>query len=220
MTMGTSRSSGPTSRSAPWTIRLAVRQSEPTAIAIGVAAALAAFATTWAADIPVAAGLTLVALIPAVLVDVIERRLPNRMLAAATGFGLLTLTVEWVISRGGVKLTDPLLGALAMAAPLLCLHMAAPVAIGFGDVKLALVAGAAVGLVDPIAGLVALAIGSAGAATVGLARRLRTVAFGPGLLGGAIVALLLVATPLDPIARRAGQQDIDVSRHESLGAAR
>ena len=59
--------------------------------------------------------------------------------------------------------------------------------------------GAALGLVDSVLGLVALAIGSACAALVGVTLRRRTVAFGPGLLGGATFSILLVVSPLNPL---------------------
>ena len=124
--------------------------------------------------------MVLVALLPAALVDLIDRRLPNRLVGAAGIVGLATLAAELLVTDLRVAPADLLLGALGMAGPLLVTHLVRPAAMGFGDVKLAVVAGAAVGLVDPVLGLGALAVGSAAASLAGLARRRRTVAFGPG----------------------------------------
>jgi len=200
MTMHTSSSSPSGSTTTHWTLRGAIGRSTPGAVVVATGAAIASLAGTAAAQVPPATGVTLAALLPAVLVDVIERRLPNRLVAAAATVGLAVLLAHVLAIGRQAPVVDPVLGALAMGGPLLAMHLVAPSAIGFGDVKLALVAGAALGLVDPVAGLVALAIGSAGAAVVGAVRRRSTVAFGPGLLGGAIVTLLLAAGPLDPMS--------------------
>ena len=62
---------------------------------------------------------------------------------------------------------------------------------GFGDVKAGAVAGAALGLIDPQLAVLALVLGLAAAASWGLVRRSRTVPFGPGLVAGALAALLI-----------------------------
>jgi leader peptidase (prepilin peptidase)/N-methyltransferase len=77
-----------------------------------------------------------------------------------------------------------------MAAPLLILHLASPASMGFGDVKLALLVGAAVGALDWQLTIPAMAIAAGSTATVGLMTRARTIAFGPGLVAGALIALL------------------------------
>ena len=61
---------------------------------------------------------------------------------------------------------------------------------GFGDVKLALLLGAAVGALDWQLTIPALAIAAGTTATVGLMRHARAIAFGPGLVGGSLVAML------------------------------
>jgi leader peptidase (prepilin peptidase)/N-methyltransferase len=77
-----------------------------------------------------------------------------------------------------------------MTAPLLLLHLVSPSAMGFGDVKLAVVLGAAVGVLDWQLAVPALALAAGATATVGVVTRARTIPFGPGLLAGALVATL------------------------------
>ncbi|MGA9277174.1 prepilin peptidase [Ilumatobacter sp.] len=144
--------------------------------------------------VPLASGVALAALLPAVLVDLIAGRLPNRLVGSAALLGAVTLTVEFVLSGHRSALSGAAVGALAMSGPLFIAHLVAPAAMGFGDVKAALVAGAALGLVDPILGLAALAIGSAGTAVVGVVTRRRTLVFGPGLICGAVIALVAAVT--------------------------
>jgi leader peptidase (prepilin peptidase)/N-methyltransferase len=90
-----------------------------------------------------------------------------------------------------------LAGAAAMTAPLLVLHLISPRSMGFGDVKVALVLGAALGTVAWQLGLLALCAAAGLGATVGLARRSATIAFGPFLVAGVAVALIGYAFGLD-----------------------
>jgi leader peptidase (prepilin peptidase)/N-methyltransferase len=62
---------------------------------------------------------------------------------------------------------------------------------GFGDVKAAVVLGAAVGTADARLAAVALCLAAAGGAAVGLATRRRTIPFGPFLVGASLVVLLV-----------------------------
>ena len=133
--------------------------------------------------------LAVAVLVPAALVDLRERRLPDRwVLGAATN-----LTALWAIAA---LVGDPpdvaslIAGALIMAGPLLALHLVSPRAMGFGDVKASIVLGAALGWIDWRLGLVALSIAAAVAATVGIARRLDTIAFGPFLVAATALTLL------------------------------
>ena len=85
-------------------------------------------------------------------------------------------------------------GALAMALPLLVLHLATPQAMGFGDVKLAVVLGAAVGVADWRLALVVLALASGAAVAVAVVRRRSSIAFGPALAAATCAVLVLIAT--------------------------
>ncbi|WP_039798942.1 prepilin peptidase [Nocardia araoensis] len=71
--------------------------------------------------------------------DLRERRLPNRW----TGWGALTVLGYALYTE---QLTAALLGALLLAAPYLLVHLAAPAALGAGDVKLAVMLGGAAAL--------------------------------------------------------------------------
>ena len=77
-----------------------------------------------------------------------------------------------------------------MGLPLLLMHLTSPSSMGFGDVKLAVMAGAAIGATDWHVALPALALAAGVTATVGVVGRVRYVPFGPGLVGATLVALL------------------------------
>ena len=135
-----------------------------------------------------ATGARLVVLVAAALVDVAEHRLPNALLAlaAAPVAAVLLLAGSADLARSAA------VGAAMLAAPLLVTHLVSPAGMGFGDVKAGAVLGAALGLLDPQIALLALVLG--------LARRRRSgawpgvsrsVAFGPGLVAGALLALVI-----------------------------
>lgn len=156
--------------------------------------AVAAPATLVAERIPVAAPLIVVAIIPAARIDLVERRLPNRLVAWSALVGLAAVVASALIGASP-NLTGAVAGAAAMALPLLAIHLASPASMGFGDVKAAVVLGAALGLISPVLAVVGLVAASAGSALYGILTRQRTVPFGPGLVVGSTVALLLAASP-------------------------
>lgn len=163
-----------------------------------VAVAVVALASTIHGVVPLAAGVGVAALVPAALVDRHRARLPDPLLAFAAALVVLVATLE---ARAGVviEVRGALLGAAVLGGPLLVLHLLAPDAMGFGDVKAGLVLGGALGLAHWQIALTALAIATAVTAVVGLARRAETVPFGPGLVTGAATALALglVLVPAD-----------------------
>jgi leader peptidase (prepilin peptidase)/N-methyltransferase len=123
-------------------------------------------------------------------IDIAERRLPNRIVLPSTAVVLAAQTAlfpdrahEWALAAVGAALV--LLG-------LLLVH---PAGLGMGDVKLALLLGAALGgavvtgfiLAFVAAGLYALGL----MARYGLDARGRSMPLGPFLAAGAIAALLL-----------------------------
>jgi leader peptidase (prepilin peptidase)/N-methyltransferase len=148
-------------------------------------------------DVTVVSGAAVMALVPAGLVDVIEQRLPNRMIVLAalvlTG-GIAGAAVGMLPSLDDGWIGDLVAGAGFLAGPLLALHLLSPASMGFGDVKLAVVLGAGIGIVHPQLALVALFIASGGTALVGVAARRRQIAFGPGLILGA--AITIAAAPV------------------------
>ncbi len=143
--------------------------------------------------VPAAAAIGVALLIPAAVVDVEQRRLPDAWVVAAMG-GLITTLAVGAAIRGtnvtGAELNDVVGGAITMAIPILTLHLVSPAAMGFGDVKASVVLGAAVGTIDWRLGAVALCVAAAVGATTGLVTRRRTIPFGPFLVFGAWLALL------------------------------
>lgn len=159
--------------------------------ALAVAVGLAAAAAAGGGSVP--AALAIAALVPAAVVDVRERRLPDRLVAGG-GVVLLAATIV----TGSFEVTSMAAGAVVFAGPILLLHLVSPAAMGFGDVKLAVVLGAAIGLEDWRLTLAVLCLASALGAGVGWVRRSGTVAFGTHLvLASAVV--LLAAPHLDPL---------------------
>lgn len=123
-------------------------------------------------------------------IDIAERRVPNRIVLPAAAAVLVAQTVlvpdralEWALAAIGAS--------LALFLP----HLVYPAGLGMGDVKLALLLGAALGSAVPTA----LVIGFLAAAVCailllgvhGLAARRLTIPFAPFLAYGGIVALLL-----------------------------
>ncbi len=154
-------------------------------------AALVVAAALGAVPVPAAAAVSL--LVPAAVVDVERRRLPDAWVAAAAMTLLTTLAIASAIGRSSE--TSPMVdglvgGAAAMALPVLALHLLSPASMGFGDVKVATVLGGAVGTVDWRLGAVALCVAALSGATVGVLTRRRTIPFGPFLVLGAWCALL------------------------------
>ena len=162
---------------------------------IGVAAAAAIVLAVGAAvgDVPLAGAVGVALLLPAAVVDVEQRRLPDAWLIAAMVGLATTLAVDSAVGAAngsGVRLLDVAGGAIAMAVPVLILHLVSPASMGFGDVKAAVVLGAAVGTVEWRLGAVALCLAAAAGATLGLATRRRTIPFGPFLVAGAWFVLI------------------------------
>lgn len=154
-----------------------------------VGAAVVAIASGASARVSIAVGVSMTILVVAALVDVHERRLPNRILALA-----MVALVAALFGATGFALTGVVAGAAACAVPVLLLHLVAPASMGFGDVKLSLVLGSTLGTVDWRLTLWTLALGSAVSAVVALVHHQPTVAFGPGLVGAAIALIAVVAT--------------------------
>ncbi len=166
-------------------------------------AAAAAGAVAWAGPgwEAIAAAVLLVALVPVVLVDLRHRLIPDVVVlpaaAIALGAGVAADPRRW---------WAPAAAALGAAAFLLLPWVVRPDAMGLGDVKLALLIGAALGA----SVVAALAVAFAAAAALGVALALRygrrargmAVPFGPFLAGGAVAGLAWGAEALDWWAAR------------------
>ena len=121
-------------------------------------------------------------------VDLDVARLPDRILVPAAIWTALAVGVTmWI--------TSPRAGVGAILAAALCgggfwiLHLTGRGALGFGDVKLAALIGAATALVSWSAVLYALVAGCILTIAWAAARRQRELAFGPWLALGAVLAV-------------------------------
>jgi leader peptidase (prepilin peptidase)/N-methyltransferase len=153
-------------------------------VALAVAVAVGVVPATGAAAIAL--------LVPAAVIDVEQRRLPDVWVGAALVVLVAALAVEsaFVHPVPGDVIRGSVGGALAMTLPVLLLHLVAPASMGFGDVKAAVVLGAAVGTVDWRLGAVALCLAAVSGAGLGVVTQQRTIAFGPFLVFGAWCSLL------------------------------
>jgi leader peptidase (prepilin peptidase) / N-methyltransferase len=160
----------------------------PTRMAVMASIALALLAGANPA-VPFASGMAIALLVPAAMIDVQTQRLPDTWVGAAAAVFLGSAGVAWAIGQGVADATGIVIGALMLSMPLLTLHVLSPASMGFGDVKAAIVLGASLGAVDWQLTLGALALAAGATATVGIVRGVRHIAFGPGLVGGSLIAL-------------------------------
>jgi leader peptidase (prepilin peptidase)/N-methyltransferase len=162
-------------------------QVAPVAILLAVAVALTTVFVSGDAS-QCAAALAVAAMTPAAVIDIRERRLPDRWVAFAAGVLAAATWAVWVSGRS-VDLTSVFLGVAVLAGPILALHLVSPGSMGFGDVKAAIVLGATVGSVHWQLAVAALSVGAGLAAVVGIVGRMRTVPLGPFLVLGSATAL-------------------------------
>lgn len=160
-----------------------------------VAVASLAAAVPWALSESwwVEAGLVSVLLTAttAVLTDMAGGRIPDRVVLASIVPTVVVLGLQIGAGVGRAAGISIALGAVAFALPLLVVHLVAPAALGFGDVKLASALGAALGLVEWRYSVGALCLASGLTGFVALVRRRPTAPFAPGLVLGAALVLLL-----------------------------
>jgi leader peptidase (prepilin peptidase) / N-methyltransferase len=113
---------------------------------------------------------------------VYQRRLPNRLLAAA----LVAVMATAAAGATTEATVHAVVGAALGGGLVLAVRLTR--GIGMGDVKMAAVVGASVGCVSLIAVPVTVALAAAAAAGVGLVWRRTSLPFGPALwLGWAVV---------------------------------
>ena len=178
----------------PASVPIAARRSPGATVVVVVAAAVvAAVIAVRLAPLGIVVVAALVPLARAALVDAVERRLPDRLVLVAAVPAAVVCAADPFVGRltavGAV-----VAGALLLALPLLTIHLIAPRAMGFGDVKAAASLGATLGLIRPELSLWTLCLASAVAASWGLLRRSRYVAFGPALVLGAVAVLVVGAS--------------------------
>jgi leader peptidase (prepilin peptidase)/N-methyltransferase len=123
--------------------------------------------------------------------------IPDALVVAVTVPIVAILVGEAAGGRLGPAAVSIGSGALLFAGPLLVLHLLAPAAMGFGDVKLASALGAGIGVVDARLALGALCLASAMTAGAGLLTRRRELPFGPGLVGGTLFVIVISTASSD-----------------------
>lgn len=126
-------------------------------------------------------------------VDVREHRLPNRLMATAAA--IVAATAAAAAALGDVRFVDSIRGALtgvvlSGAAVLAVVWLVRPNAIGGGDVKMLGVAGAMLGVADPLAALVAGWVGVVVQLIASVVLRRRHLPFGPALFAGFVVGAM------------------------------
>lgn len=122
-------------------------------------------------------------------VDLDVQRVPNRAIGPTTvwvGACLITLAITEHTTDAFVRAVIAAAGCLVGFA---ILHLASPAALGFGDVKLAAILGAAIGVVSLPAVLISLLIACVLALIWAATTRTRHLAFGPWLAAGAIIGV-------------------------------
>lgn len=132
------------------------------------------------------------------VVDLLERRIPNRMLlVGGVAVGVLVV-VPFLVAGDGWGVLWAAAGAAAMFGLYLVLALVSPSAMGMGDVKLAALVGGVLGAFGWttwfIGLLAAFVLGGVAALALLLARRAGrrdTIPFGPWMVAGALVAAVL-----------------------------
>lgn len=178
----------------------------PVRVLVSAATAIAFGLLVWrlgdgnhAAALPAALVFAIAAVVLAA-VDVAELRLPNAVILPLLGALAAALVVASAVEGRWWRLLWALGGAAAMFGIYLVLALISPKSMGMGDVKLAAPLGLLLGwfgLKVWFSGLVAAFICGAVVAVVMLALRKTTMRgsfpFGPSMLVGTLVALLIVA---------------------------
>jgi len=130
------------------------------------------------------------------IVDLREKRIPNRMLLTATPIVTVLLAAALLLRGEPGRLVAVLVGAAAMFALYLVIALAVPAAMGMGDVKLAALLGGvlgATGLTGWLVGLLgAFLVGGVVAVIALVTRRIGlrgSIPFGPWMVVGAVIGL-------------------------------
>ncbi|MEU4147742.1 prepilin peptidase [Streptomyces parvulus] len=130
-------------------------------------------------------------------VDLKVRRLPDPLTLPLAGAALALLGLAALLPEHAGEWTTALLGALALGAGYLVLFLINPAGMGFGDVKLALTAGAVLGwygwptlMLGTFAGFLLGAFYGGALLVARRAGRKTAIPFGPFLIAGAFLGVL------------------------------
>ncbi|MDN0193608.1 A24 family peptidase [Streptomyces sp. S.PNR 29] len=134
------------------------------------------------------------------VVDFRVRRLPDPLTLPFAGAALALLGVTALVPEHAGEWTTAVLGALALGAGYFVLFLINPGGMGFGDVKLALGAGAVLGwygwptvMLGTFAGFLLGALYGGALVVARRAGRKTAIPFGPFLISGALLGLLVGA---------------------------
>ncbi|MEV0121088.1 A24 family peptidase [Streptomyces sp. NPDC050703] len=134
------------------------------------------------------------------VVDFTVHRLPDVLTLPLGGAALVLLAVAALLPEHGGAWPGALYGAFALAGAYFVLFLISPDGMGFGDVKLALCLGAVLGwygwgvlLLGAFAGFLLASVYGVGLVIARRAGRRTAIPFGPFLIGGAFVGVLLGA---------------------------
>ncbi|OON78403.1 prepilin peptidase [Streptomyces tsukubensis] len=132
--------------------------------------------------------------------DFVVRRLPDVLTLPLAAAAALLLGVAALLPEHAGSWPTALLGGLALSAAYFVMFLISPDGMGFGDVKLALVLGVALGwygwgtlFLGTFAGFLFGGLYGLGLVVLRGAGRRTAIPFGPFLLGGALVGLLIGA---------------------------
>lgn len=132
-------------------------------------------------------------------IDIAVQRLPDRLVLPAYPVLITLLTFAAAVQRDFGALVRALLGGFVLGAAFLLLALLRPGQLGLGDVKLAVLAGLALGWLGWPALVAGAVLGFLLSSVVSLAllavRRVTwhsQICFGPFLVGGALLAMLAV----------------------------
>lgn len=130
-------------------------------------------------------------------VDLRVRRLPDLLTLPLAGAALVLLGVTALVPEHAGEWTTALLGSLALGGGYFVLFLINPAGMGFGDVKLALGAGAVLGwygwpavMLGTFAGFLLGALYGGALVVARRAGRKTAIPFGPFLIAGALLGLL------------------------------
>lgn len=139
-------------------------------------------------------------------IDLQHHRLPNKVLGAASIAAVLLFVPVAAVTGGWAVLAHAGIGAVAYGLPMLLIGLAAPSAMGGGDIKFAPYLGLHLGwlglrlvLAGAFLGMIAGGVGGALLLLVGRKRMKDAIPFGPFMAFGALTVVLIGPGVLRPI---------------------
>lgn len=132
------------------------------------------------------------------VIDIREHRLPNKLVAAAGGAGLIGIAASSIVGGDTWALVRAIFGSLIVFGALMLMGLIAPTGLGMGDVKLGAVTGLYLGWLGwswlfwgTFLGFAMGAVWALGLIVLKRARGSTPIAFGPFLILGVVVSALL-----------------------------